>query len=308
MSMTVLSVFDGLGGARIALDRLGIQCVYFASEIDKYAMFIANKNYPDIVQLGSVDCIDGTDYTGIDLLIGGSPCQGFSKAGRGENFLHPGSGLLFDFVRLLEECKPRYFLLENVKMKLEWRDAISDLVGVDPILINSNLVTAQNRARYYWTNIPGVTQPEDRNIYLSDIIESGTTHKENVKNTLKKNKTNLVFVSGLESGRRLYDGKSLSRNFREGYRVYSDTGKAATLTSRSKGGPGGYTGLYKIRDKAYTTDIDGGIRKLTPRECERLQGLPDDYTEGVSNTQRYKMVGNGFTIPVIQHILSFMEV
>lgn len=310
--ITVLSLFDGLGGARVALDRLGIPCLYFASETDRYAMSIANKNYSDIIQLGDITGVDGGDLSGVDLLIGGSPCQGFSKAGHGLNFSDPRSSLFFEFVRILNESGPKYFLLENVKMKAEWRDIISGVLGVEPAMINSSLVTAQNRVRYYWTNIPGIEQPEDRGIYLRDVIEVGVVDRDKsytiTKNYRKasigeytsKHRNQLVFMTGLESGRCLNDGKDLSRNYREGYRIYSDAGKAATPTSKPKGGPGGYTGPYHMVDSTTT-------RKLTPLECERLQGLPDGYTAGVSNTQRYRMIGNGFTIPVIEHILHYIK-
>jgi DNA (cytosine-5)-methyltransferase 3A len=229
-------------------------------------------------------------------------------------------------------------------MKAEWRDIISGVLGVEPIMINSSLVTAQNRTRYYWTNIPGVEQPKNKYIFLNDIIDHTTTKEKYIytaltecrtpeaiikrreyraktgkdycsrrdkelkprtdkkSNCITANQTreHLVFMHGLESGRRLNDGKSLSRNYREGSRIYSDIGKSATLTNKSKGGPGGYTGLYNIAK-------DATVRKLTPLECERLQGLPDDYTTGVSNTQRYRMIGNGFTVPVIEHILSYIS-
>ena len=168
--MIVLSLFDGMSCGMVALERAGVHVdVYFASEIDKYATLVSQKNYPHIHQLGDVTKINPGHLPVIDLLIGGSPCQGFSIAGKGLNFEDPKSRLFFEYVRLLKECKPKYFLLENVRMKKEWADIISDYLGVEPIEINSNLVSAQNRKRLYWTNIPGVCQPTDKHIYLYDI-------------------------------------------------------------------------------------------------------------------------------------------
>ncbi len=170
--MNVLSTFNGMGCIWIALDRLGIQVnKRYSSEIDKYANKVNDKNYPDTIQLGNITKVKGSDLEKIDLLVGGSPCQGFSFAGKQLNFEDPRSKLFFEFVRLLEECKPKYFLLENVKMKKSYQNVISELLGVQPIKINSALVSAQNRERFYWTNIHNVTQPEDKEIYLKDILE-----------------------------------------------------------------------------------------------------------------------------------------
>jgi DNA-cytosine methyltransferase len=174
--MNVLSLFDGMSCGRIALDKLGIKVdKYFASEIDKYAIKVSEANYPDIVRLGDVRDVRGEDLPKIDLMIAGSPCQGFSFAGKQLAFDDPRSALFFEFTRLLDECKPKYFLLENVRMKKEHLQVITDLLGVEPILINSSLVSAQNRKRYYWTNIPGVEQPMDKGIVLKDILESGNS-------------------------------------------------------------------------------------------------------------------------------------
>lgn len=165
--MNVLSIFDGMSCGRIALERAGIKVDnYYASEIDKYAIQIAKKNYPDIIHIGDVTKVKANDLPKIDLLIGGSPCQGFSFAGKQLNFEDERSKLFFEFVRLLEECKPKYFLLENVKMKKEYQDIISSYLGVEPIKINSSLVSAQNRERLYWTNIPNIRQPEDKGIFI----------------------------------------------------------------------------------------------------------------------------------------------
>ncbi|MCP3675800.1 MAG: DNA (cytosine-5-)-methyltransferase, partial [Gammaproteobacteria bacterium] len=170
----VLSIFDGISAGRIALERANIPVdKYYASEVDKYAIKITQNNYPDTIQLGDVTQWRKWELPEIDLVIGGSPCQGFSFAGKQLNFDDPRSKLFFEFVDILKHHKPKYFLLENVKMKKEYQAVITEAMGVEPIEINSALVSAQNRKRLYWTNIPNVTQPEDKGILLKDIIESG---------------------------------------------------------------------------------------------------------------------------------------
>jgi DNA-cytosine methyltransferase len=174
--MNVLSLFDGMSCGQIALNKLGVKYdKYFACEIDKYAMQVTQHNFPDTIQLGDVQFVTKETFGNhkIDLVIGGSPCQGFSFAGKQLNFEDPRSALFFEFVRLVKELKPKYFLLENVKMKKESQDIISKYMGVEPIEINSSLVSAQTRKRLYWTNIPNVSQPEDKGVVLRDIIESG---------------------------------------------------------------------------------------------------------------------------------------
>src|SRR5210317_2590759 len=180
--MNVLSLFDGMSCGQIALNRLGIKYYnYYAAEIDKYAIEVTKKNFPNTIHLGDVTKIKAEDLEPIDLMMGGSPCQGFSFAGRQLNFNDPRSALFFEFVRLLKECKPKYFLLENVRMKKEYQDVITKHLGVEPIMINSALVSAQNRVRLYWTNIPNITQPQDKNLMLKDILE----FKENIGTLLK---------------------------------------------------------------------------------------------------------------------------
>ena len=205
--INVLSLFDGMSCGQLALDRLGIKVdMYLAAEIDKYAMSIAKKNYPNTVHLGDVTKLRGVDLPKIDLLIGGSPCQGFSFAGKQLNFDDPRSALFFEFVRLLKETNPKYFLLENVRMKQEFQDVISDYLGVKPIMINSALLSAQNRVRLYWTNIPGVAQPEDKGFILKDILEDGVVDRSksycidanyakggNLKQYFEKSRRQLVF-------------------------------------------------------------------------------------------------------------------
>lgn len=302
--MNVLSLFDGMSCGQIALDRLGRKVdSYYASEVDKYAMTVTQKNYPETNQLGDVRNILPRGSGGIDLLMGGSPCQGFSFAGKQLNFEDPRSKLFFEYVRLLEETKPKYFLLENVKMKKESQDVISKHLGVEPIKINSALVSAQNRERLYWTNIPGVTQPEDKGIYLSDIIEDGWVDRDksycidanyfkggNLKSYFGKGRRQLVFDRCIQVGEADLKGYDIIK------RVYSIEGKSPALTTMG----GGHR-----EPKIAVSETEW--RKLTPLECERLQTVPEGYTAHVSNTQRYKMLGNGWTVDVIAHILKGME-
>ena len=535
--MNVLSLFDGMSCGRIALERLGINVDnYYASEIDKYAMKVSEANYPDIIQVGDITELDLSTLPKIDLIMGGSPCQGFSFAGKQLAFDDPRSALFFEFVRCVKELNPKYFLLENVRMKKEYLDVISEYMGVEPIMINSALVSAQNRVRYYWTNIPGIEQPEQRGIVLRDILETQTNEKpvkdternqrhyrnndekslcmtatmykgagnngmtlvqqkpvkvgmnveqvkvrkhevditslqyllrEMKKESCKTNKqiaeeTNTAItkvehwfrtdssfaipsddvwlklkeVLGIEtdlfdkqimefeyrdgvyeSKQRVYseNGKSPTltagnseqyiethdkpkrvgtlKDGSQGDRVYSEDGKGITLNAQSGGTAGSGNMLVETHDtpkqvgtaedikghdqikRVYSPDgksstlttcggghrepkvmvdkrkpnqinpskkangvqpymqdrvfhVDGKShaltrefaartnvgdeqevywRKLTPVECERLQTVPDNYTNHVSNTQRYKMLGNGWTIEVITHILKNME-
>ena len=273
----VLSLFDGMSCGQLALDTLGIKVNnYFASEIDSYAIEIAKKNYPNTKHIGSVLDVKGSDLPRIDLLIGGSPCQSFSNAGDGSG-LDGKSKLFWEFVRVLKETKPTYFLLENVKMKKEWEKIITDTLGVEPIAINSRLLTAQNRPRLYWTNIPNVIQPIDRGIVLKDILQDQVEEKFYLSDKA------IDYMSRLRNGKPRWE-----------YHTNPLDGKSACLTANMyKGVPYGVIKELK--------------RRLTPIECERLQSVPDNYTEGVSNTQRFKMLGNGWTIDVIAHILNEMR-
>lgn len=485
--LRVLSLFDGISCGHVALDRVSLPIeVYYASEIDKYAIQITQKNYPDTIQLGDVEKIDFTQYEGkIDLLIGGSPCTNLSIAGNRKGLEGDESRLFWEYVRAIKECKPKYFLLENVESMTDSdREIISKELGCYPIMINSSLVSAQNRKRYYWFNwgdkqynlfgFPtcDIPQPKDKGILLKDILNSGLAYQEKsdclttryngatfLHDYLRNQRTQVaesVCVNS-QSGRadglakqpscadRIYDvnGKSValasgwkqniaepicvnipetvtvrkhevdteklktvlrehktltnkeiaeklnqpitkvehwfrtdncfaipdadiwlqlkallniqtdkfdksimefetkegsydkaSRKYSvngkmstllangndeiiepkpirlpeyeqssgQGQRVYSVRGKSVAINANG-GGQGGKTGLYKI-------DLPDGeylIRKLTPLECERLQTLPDNYTEGISNSQRYKCLGNGWTVDVIAHIFSFIE-
>ena len=276
--MNVLSLFDGMSCGQIALNRIGLKYDnYFASEVDKYAIQITQKNFPNTIQLGDVTKINLSDLPQIDLLIGGSPCTGFSFAGKGLNFEDPQSKLFFNFVNVLNKLKPKYFLLENVLMKKEHQNIITEYMGVEPNAINSSLVSAQNRPRLYWTNIPNVTQPNDLNLKLSDVLLSDEEVKE-YPNLFLTEKA-IGYMSRLRNNKPRWE-----------YHTNPLNGKAACLTANMyKGVPYGV-----IKEK---------MRKLHPIECERLQTVDDNYTKGVSNTQRYKMLGNGWTINVITHIL-----
>ena len=448
--MNVLSLFDGMSCGRIALDRLGIEVdTYYASEIDKYAIAVAKENYPDTIHVGDITQLDPKDFQDIDLVLAGSPCQGFSFAGKQLAFDDPRSALFFEFIRLLKAIKPKYFLLENVRMKQQYIDVITQQVSecypdhegndlfdskIEPILINSALLSAQSRQRLYWTNIPHVKHPEDLGIVLKDILEdeveehylAGKNLLENYQggnqlnpnyksqaNTIHdKNKKSGVICAGTHGyangyvetkpkqvgkvkdggqGNRIYstDGKSSTLSAQSGgtagngntlietkpkqvgiasdinghdilKRVYSPEGKSPTLNTMGGGNREPKVAvenrivvdperkrliIAEANEKGYTIIEDGDCfdinypnsktrrgrkmkykcnaltpsaqeymhfkdltwRKLTPLECERLQTVPDNYTASVSNTQRYKMLGNGWTVEVICHILKHME-
>ena len=518
--MKVLSLFDGMSCGRIALDQLGIPVEkYYASEIDKYAIQVSQANYPEIVQVGDICNLNAKDYQDVDLIIAGSPCQGFSFAGKQLAFDDPRSALFFEFIRLLKEIKPKYFLLENVRMKKEFLQVISQQVsecypeiafGIEPMFINSSLLSAQSRQRFYWTNIPGIQEPEDQGIVLRDILEDNFDSERDkshcidanyykgasVEQYKKKHRRQLVNkpikvgmnveevkvrkhevnISGLqhllrqmkkESGKtnkqiaketnmpvtkaehwfrtdssfaipgdniwlklkevlgiktNIFDKEVMEFEYRDGVyetkqRVYSENGKSPTITASNteqyietkpkqigiatdinghdilkrvyspdgksptvntcQGGNrepkvvtgGAFRGRAydnkgkrmdrdgssvankttqmlelrkddksnaittvgkdsvvveesKLREKSKTVRSGGRgsydrhewdsvdelhWRKLTPKECERLQTVPDDYTNHVSNTQRYKMLGNGWTVAVIKHIFQNMD-
>ena len=282
--MNVLSLFDGMSCGQIALNKLGIKYDnYYASEIDKFAIGITKKNYPNTIHLGDVRDVKGEDLPKIDLLFGGSPCQSFSNAGNGKGF-EGSSGIFWEYVRVLREVKPKYFMLENVKMKKEWQDIITKELGVEPIAINSSLLSGQNRPRLYWTNIPGVEVPEDKGIKLKDILEDDNLVDKQHLMTPKA----MIYMDGLRNGKQRWD-----------YHKNPLDGKAACIVAS----------FYKLSGLGvldYRT-LGKPCRRLTPVECERLQTVPDNYTESASRTQRYKMIGNGWTVDVIAHIFSYMK-
>jgi site-specific DNA-cytosine methylase len=265
--LRVVSLFDGMSCGRIALEKAGKEVAYYyASEIDKYAIKISEKNYPDIIRIGDVTKVGWHNYTlNTDLLIGGSPCQSFSVAGDNTGF-EGKSGLFWEFVKALKEIKPKYFLLENVVMKKEWEDVITEALGVKPIKINSACFTAQNRNRLYWTNIPIDMDLTDSGLYLKDILMSDYS-ETTVANT----------------DRNLRHERDLNE-------------KSLTCTATMYKGAGN-NGMTLVRRKNQSK-----LSVLSVNEVEKLQGVPLNYTEGVSNTQRYKMLGNGWTVDVIAHI------
>ncbi|MCM1530472.1 MAG: DNA cytosine methyltransferase [Alistipes sp.] len=383
--MKVLSLFDGISCGRLALERAGLPVErYDAFEIDKYAVTVSKKNYPDIVHHGNVFDGDFTEFKGYDLLLGGSPCTYWSIAKKGRETTSDGMGfqLFMEYVRALCESECRYFLYENNhSIHRNIKEEISKYLDVQPIMINSSLLSAQNRKRCYWTNIPNVTQPEDKGIMLADVLENAMPWQDKsycmtssyggavLWNTLERKQrtmvampvntvngkshtipatyykagTNLFPSFKAENSRqkiavpigaaqrgRYVDDKNTEQHLEirqdgksncvttvqkdslicapvrvgqygkggQGQRIYSVRGKSVTLSANG-GGRGAKTGLYKID----LPDGDYIIRKLTPIEAERLQTLPNNYTAGISNTQRYKCIVNGWTVDVIAHIL-----
>ena len=393
--MNVLSLFDGMSCGQQALERCGIIVDnYFASEIDKYAISVTMKNYPNTKQLGSVINVDGYSLPKIDLLIGGSPCQSFSFAGKrkgmstkceteiltlehylelkAEGYEFEGQSYLFwEFMRLLNETKPKYFLLENVEMGEKWEKVLSKAIGVNGIHINSALVSAQNRRRIYWTNIgmqpsglfgdleTTIEQPKDKGILLKDILENEVDEKyflsdkrintiqnsnRKVENLNFESKKHNCLIAGY--GKIPTDGQyivhntmprssttgkggtgHLSRNDGKTYcldtgntnaieikklndnqqkkfnpNINSDKSNALTLAQGRAGSSAEYMdAVSKI------ANITSKIRRLTPIECERLQTVKDGYTANVSDSQRYRMLGNGWTVDVIAHIFNYMK-
>lgn len=310
--MNVLSLFDGISCGMVALERAEIPVEkYSAYEIDKYALTVSKKNYPEIEQYGDVFEGNFKKHKGCDLLIGGSPCTFWSVAKKGRETTPDGEGfrMFMQYIRALEESSPKYFLYENnFSIHKNIKTEISKFLGVEPIMINSALVSAQHRKRCYWTNIPNIMQPEDKGILLKDIIISGIPWQNKsyayatrcqaatFKDTLERHRHTMIAEPVTKP---IHIGKYGSGG--QGQRIYSVHGKSVTLSANG-GGKGAKTGLYKFD----LPDGDYIIRKLYPIEAERLQTLPDNYTEGVSDTQRYKGIGNGWTVDVIAHILGFM--
>lgn len=279
--MNVLSLFDGMSCGQIALNRAGIKYdKYFASEIDKPAIKVTMANYPETIQLGSVTEVKAENLPKIDLLIGGSPCQGFSFSGRQLNFDDPRSALFFEYVRLLKECKPRYFLLENVRMRKEYQGVISEYLGVEPIEIDSSLLSAQNRRRLYWTNIPVTHDIKNKELTLKDVVKDMAHRKITIKHpeTIRRTKNYAQYDQPLKG----YDSQD--------QRFFYLSGKSGTITTSSSSVP-----------KVETTE---GIIVLNPEEVEALQTVPEGYTSMVERKHRYKMLGNGWTVDVIAHIFN----
>jgi len=373
--MNVLSLFDGCSSGQLALERANIPVDnYFASEIDKYAITVTQANFPDTFQWGDVTKIKVPTKGSIDLLMGGSPCTGFSFAGKQLNFDDPQSKLFFHFVEILSLVRPKYVLLENVRMKKEYQDTISYHMGFEPQALNSKWLSGQNRYRLYWwgklqsdgtyKQIP-IPRMVDKGIVMQDILEDGyatneMTSQDGKSHCLTARYNGAVWWNSIERKQRtmvLKDNPTMSKDglIRVGTadlkghdsikRVYAQEGKAPTLTTMQGGHrepkvaigrivnrrldehgtrkddqldlP--FTRQLEVRDDGKsncltTVQKDNVVvskdmwRKLTPLECERLQTLPDNYTNHVSNSQRYKMIGNGWTVDVIAHILKTMDV
>lgn len=291
--MNILSLFDGISCAHIALEKLNIPITnYYASEIDKYAIEVSKKNNPKIIHLGDVRNIKPEELPKIDLLIGGSPCQDLSNAQKGKGLKGDKSRLFYEYIRIFKAIKPKYFLLENVQNK--WGDLMSEIVGVNYLPINSALFSAQSRPRYYWTNINIGEIPETiNNEKIKDILEERVDDKY----FFEKSSIN-DFLQNIEINNKIAtkDGiiklldlpKEVHNDNERQRRVYSIDSKSPTILARSD-----TTKIYH----------NGKIRKLTPLECERLQKIPDNYTNIFSDTQRYKMIGNAFTVDTIVHLL-----
>lgn len=381
--LNVLSLFDGMSCGQLALQKAGIKVKqYYASEIDKYAMQVTQHNFPDTIQLGDVTKVKAADLPKIDLLIGGSPCQGFSFAGKGLNFDDERSKLFFEYVRIKNECNPKWFFLENVKMKYEHELVISKYMAVEPIEINSALLTAQNRQRLYWTNIneqpyglfgdmkPDIPQPKDKGVLLKDILQEDASDKyvlsdKAIAKIIRRNwsvpriepdKTGAILPKNNSGQLSVDSGTTLIRCVAmRGRNVESPNSREAGLETqqhlepRNDGKTNCLTSVQKdnlvhIREVKQLNgstesggvqpyqqnrvyDVDGispalmaqmscgthaiqvgeKVRRLTELECERLQTVPDNYTNIVSSTQRYKMLGNGWTVDVIAYIFSFLK-
>lgn len=292
--LNVLSLFDGISCGQVALERAGIKVnQYYASEIEESAIKVTQFNYPNTIQLGDITKITEEQLDAIkpiDMVIGGSPCQDLSmyKKDRGDvkGLLGEKSGLFYEYIRVLKYINPRYFLLENVaSMDNVWRDLISEILGVEPIMINSALVAAQERKRYYWTNIPGFMQPSDKGITIKDIIQDASE----VSNKFWYDRE-FIYNGDDSKVQCTLLGTGLMRNMRA---VYNQNSKCNTLLCDGDGG--------NRQKKVYQ---DGRCRRFTPLEYERMQTLPDNYTACICDSKRYTGVGNGWTVDVIAHIFS----
>lgn len=288
--LSVLSVFDGISCGQIALQKAGIKVKnYYASEIDKHAIQVTQGNYPNTKQLGSVTEVKAKDLPKIDLLIGGSPCQGFSIAGKKLKFDDDRSKLFFDFVRLKNELNPKYFLLENVRMTDEIADAIDELIGVKRVFIDSRNFTGMIRKRYYWTNIP-IGEIPTKKIQISDLLDDEpfdrplTFFLDRTKYEPTTSYDGIITINPRDN-----NGK---QTWQRG-RVYDVNGSCPTICA-------------SLFDLNITKDHKTW-RKLTINECEKLQGVPKDYTSMVSKNERGKQLGNGWTVDVIAFILSNLK-
>lgn len=321
--MNVLSLFDGMSGAMAALQSLGIKPDnYYACEIDKYSEAVSRFHYPNIIRLGDVRRVSFFGLPKIDLLVAGFPCQSFSLAGKQLNFDDPRGQLFFEVVRLIDELQPKFFILENVNMKKDIEAEINKLVGIKPIVINSALLSAQNRKRNYWVGgykdgevyQIDIQQPDDRGILLRDVIQEDVSNEYNITGAHLRYCTNEKHLKKKYSA--INPNKSITLTARQ-YAAWN--GNYLTIQQRARGyNKGGLffdksptLSLNSWQDNNHLTD-GLSIRKLTPVECERLQTFDDNFTQygiinnkvvQISNSQRYKMLGNGFTRDVIAHII-----
>lgn len=292
--LKVLSLFDGMSGGQIALNQLGIPIEkYYASEINPHSIKITQKNYPDTIQLGDVTMLTEEklkELGEIDLLLFGSPCENLTVTVINNKQHNQGlkgekSKLFWEAIRIKNIIKPKWFMMENVaSMTDENRDIITKFMNVQPVMINSNIISAQDRERYYWTNIPLNPLPKDKGIVLKDIMESNVDEKYYYKQSFDFHGWDKKIIATLDL--KCHD---------IGKRVYNPLMKCATLTAVQ----GGYQ-----EKKVYD---NGRCRKLTPLEYERLQTVPEGYTEGVALSKRYSMLGDGWTIEVIKYILENLK-
>jgi DNA (cytosine-5)-methyltransferase 3A len=294
--MNVLSLFDGISCGQLALQRTSVEVEnYFASEIDKYAIQVTQHHFPNTVQLGSVVGLDTSKLPTIDLLIGGSPCQSFSRSGDNTGF-DGKSGLFWEYVRILNEVKPTYFLLENVVMKKEWENIITEAIGVEPVMIDSKFFSAQKRQRLYWTNIPIDKNIEDRNINILDIL---------IPNGDEKIINDHILVLDINE-----EGFKIKNGTKTGY-LYAKEGDCVNLEfpkSQNRRGRVSYGKTNTINTACnYGVIVNGNLRELNITEYERLQTLPDGYTSMISLNQRKNVLGNGWTVDVIGHIFKNLK-
>jgi DNA-cytosine methyltransferase len=314
--MNALSLFDGKSGAALALKRAGEPLdAYYCCEIDPHATAVSKRHHPDAIRLGDVTKWRewDIDWSTIDIVLAGSPCQGFSMAGKQLAFEDPRSKLFFEFVAIVEHARkfnPRVdFFLENVKMKKAFLDTISEILGVQPILINSSVITAQNRPRYYWCSWD-VVQPTPKTVLLSSILDRGVSARTDQYNVAEKHWVGTPVERCLQEGitevafteRRTEEAKRIRREYREKHGRDFSPRRGKELTPRSDGKMNCLTATFSLKEHTLI-DERGVYRRLTPLEAERLQTLPDGYTEGVSEHQRYRMIGNGWTIDVIADLL-----
>lgn len=294
--MNVLSLFDGISCGHIALDRAGIKVdKYFASEIKDIAIKVTQSNYPDTIQIGDVTKVSADELPQIDLLIGGSPCQDFSLANKNITGLDgEKSSLFYHYYRLLKELKPKYFLLENVKMKKADQAKLTELLGVEPIAINSNLVSAQNRPRLYWTNIPGIDTPADKHIEVNDVLDNGYCPIE---------KARCLLVS---------DSRPLKTPIKMFHRFYAKA--FTTLIFRDRKHYEECKDYYDehfrgmaAKDIVCNSNIFNDVRYLNKAERERLQTMPTGYCDLLTDKEAADVLGDGWTVDVLAHIFSFIK-